>query len=223
MKKLKNLKNEIKNFWNFLSNDKKIFWILSLIWTIFIIIFIMFLIKDNKNLSIIVTLIISYLPISNIFSYVEKYLENRNDIKLIHFYSKNIINIYEYRIKPIIDKNPNLLKYETVVINSIDAMSLKTELLAIKRGLNQINNNGLFSYEEKRCMYILNARINEFLNKTNIPDMKEGEVYVGEPFEIDWRNLQWFIAIPNLLYEKTEENKACFYDIYKKYYFEDLT
>jgi hypothetical protein len=222
MKIMKKFKNEIKNFWNSISKKDKTYFSITTILTIIVIIIFNYLsiIKNNNLFS--VTLFILYFPIQNIFLYIGKYINNRDELKLIHFYSKNIIDIYEHCIKPIIDKNPNLIKYETIIINSIDAMNLKEYLLVIKKDLNQINNSDLFSFEEKRCMYILNARIDEFLEKSNIPDMKEGEVYIGEPFEINWRSIQWFISIPDLLYKKTIINNVCFFDTYKKYNFEDL-
>ncbi len=220
---IKNTRLEINRFWNFLSRADKIKVIIYCSWIL--ITGILFLTGldistiESRLLSVIISVGISLSPLGGILNLISDYSKNRDKIKLQDFYMDNIMNIYNFNLKKLIENMPDITigSIEKGKMSSLDAMKLRSGLKSIKKNIGLIEQDkDLLTFKERRCLYILNARIKEFLEEQGIDDQKPGIVYADHEIEIDWRTIMWVSDIPLLLSGEHAYNDSNVEKMHKK-------
>jgi hypothetical protein len=178
----------MKNFWNYLTNSERFFLFASIC-----LIFLAF--KNDKN-AVLYSMLLAF-SINYIVSVYHSFEKDKNILIERRGYLFYIMNLYYNSatggIKKILesniirDKETDALSYKASISN-MDASLLKEYLLLIKEHSENLLNNKSISWKEKRCLYVLINRINEFIgNNPQIIIYKDGMFgIVNVEIDVKW-------------------------------------
>jgi hypothetical protein len=197
MKVLKKLLRVLTNFYESLTLLQKILFFLS-------------------SISIIILCYISIKPLLTLYTtfgyisfcgviilrYIEEYDKRIEILKFRKFYLTNIYNIFYHNINSIIKENPSLIEWINYDdnINIKSSSKLKLYLIEIKNSINLLKDNNSLSFKEIRTLYILNLRIESFLEEAgSIENINYGECFFDKPYTLNGKSVSLFIDIFNIL------------------------